>query len=148
MEGKWGHTLRLCTASLRLAGFGRGFSKKRRRVSEMCGEPPKRKRSGTGEMVRVSERDRVLGTAVVVGAAGAAAYYVLWVFGGAWMTPAVAHALHMPPKETGVWLAACLVASLFVLVAAVLGCWFCAAAAHAPRPQRSSSSSVPTPAAS
>lgn len=99
----------------------------------------KKKKERKKAMVRVSERDRVLGTAVVVGAVGAAAYYVLWVFGGAWMTPAVAHALHMPPKETGVWLVACLVASLLALVAAVLGCWLCAAAARAPRVQTPSS---------
>ena len=97
------------------------------------------------EMVRVSERDRVLGTVLIAGAGAAAAYYVLWVFGGAWMTPAVARALHMPPKETGVWLAACLVASLLVLVAAVIGGGLCLSASRTPH-TRPSSGSSPTAA--
>ena len=75
--------------------------------------------------MRLTDRNRIVGTCVAVAAVCAAVYYVVWVFGSPWMTDEVIGMLHLPSKETGVWLGSCIMATLIMSMIAVMGMWFC-----------------------
>ena len=75
--------------------------------------------------MKQSERGRAAGIAIMALAVLLGAYYFVWVFCGAWMTPELVRTLRLPPKETGVWLVSCVVATLLALTSATAGVLFC-----------------------